>query len=308
MKIVHYPQESTCPLFATIGMFDGVHRGHLSLIRSVQTEASLIGAASAVVTFKRHPREILHPDSRMPLLTTFDERMELLSLAGIDYAIVLDFTTEIAHLSAHDFLALLAENYHVKGLIIGYDHRFGHNRSEGFDEYCTYAKKYCMKIMQTPPYRIGNETISSSAIREALSSGNIRLANEMLGYNYTLEGTVTNGHRLGRILGFPTANLLPDDNCKLLPAVGAYVVKATLPDGSEYGGMMNIGQRPTVSGDSCISIETHLFDFNDNLYGKHLSIAIIDFMRHEQKYASINDLQEQLQQDAATALRLLKEN
>lgn len=307
MKIVRHPQETSGSLVATIGMFDGVHRGHLSLIQAVQTEANRTGRASAIVTFKNHPREIIYPECKTPLLTSFEERMARLSQTGIDTAIVLDFTDKTAHLSARDFLSFLTTRYNVKGLIVGYDHRFGHNRSEGFEQYCTYAKEFHMEIRQASPYLIDNDAVSSSAIRDALSAGNIKRANAMLGYRYTLAGNVIDGHQLGRTLGFPTANLQPDDNRKLLPAVGVYAVMATLPDGSKYGGMMNIGQRPTVSGDDDISVETHLFGFNGNLYGKHLSIDLIDFMRSEQKYASIDDLRKHLQQDASTARRLLQE-
>ncbi len=306
MKIVDSPQANDKPLFATIGMFDGVHCGHLALIRSVRSEAEQAGALSAVVTFKTHPREVLRPESRLHLLTTFDERMERLSEAGIDRAIVLDFTEETARLTAREFIAFLAERYGVRGLVVGYDHRFGHNRREGFADYCRYAREFDMEMKQALPYRLGSETVSSSAIRQALAAGEIDRANKMLGYAYRLTGRVIDGHRLGRTLGFPTANLLPDDNRKLLPARGVYAVRATLPDGQELEGMMNIGERPTVAGDNDLTVETHLFDFAGDLYGKHLSIALTHYMRKEQKYDSLDDLRRHLQQDAETARRLLQ--
>lgn len=307
MKIIDNDlQAKDKPMVATIGMFDGVHCGHLSLIRSVQSEAERRGALSAVVTFKTHPREVLRPESRLPLLTTFDERMERLTAAGIERAIVIDFTEETARMTAREFIAFLAERYGVKGLVVGYDHRFGHNRSEGFADYCRYARDYGMEMKQALPYRMDGEAVSSSAIRAALASGETEKANKMLGYAYRLTGRVVGGHRLGRTLGFPTANLLPDDNRKLLPARGVYAVKATLPDGQEHGGMMNIGERPTVAGEKSLSVETHLFDFTGDLYGKHLSIALTHYMRKERKYGSIEELQRHLQQDAETARLLLQ--
>lgn len=308
MNIIYRPQEIKKPLYAAIGMFDGVHRGHRSLIDIVREKAHIIGTDSAVITFREHPREILHPETHIPLLSTFDERMQRLEAAGLDYAIVFDFTPQIARLSARDFLALLAEKYALKGLVIGYDHRFGHNRSDGINEYKAYGQEFGIEVIQAAPFLINGYTVSSSAIREALMQREVSKANLMLGYRFPLSGCVVDGHRIGRSLGFPTANVQFFGSNKLLPPVGVYAVTATLSDGSRHNGMMNIGYRPTIDGDHRLSVEAHLFDFNGNLYGQNITIALVDYIRDERKYESLDELRTHLIHDAEEARRIIAQD
>lgn len=308
MNIICRPEEIKKPLFATIGMFDGVHRGHRSLINSVREKAYAIGIDSAVITFREHPREILHPETHIPLLSTFDEKIQLLQAAGLDSAIVFDFTPQIASLSAHDFLALLAEKYAVRGLVIGYDHRFGHNRSDGINEYKAYGREFGIEVIQAAPFLINGYTVSSSAIREALMQCDVTKANLMLGYRFFLAGKVVDGYHIGRSLGFPTANIQLTCRNKLLPPVGVYAVTATLPDGSQHNGMMNIGYRPTIEEDHKLSVETHLFDFDGNLYGQEIIIALAGYIRNEKKYDSLDELRAHLVKDAEAARRVIQES
>lgn len=305
MIIIRQPHEITRPTIATIGMFDGVHSGHRALLQHIKQSATARGVGSAVITFAKHPRLVLNSQSDIKLLTTYDERMKLLADIGIDYAIVFDFTPELAQLSAQQFIALLRNDYNIEGLFIGYDHRFGHNRSEGFAEYKMYGAEVGMEIIEAKPYETSSGTPSSSVIRKALASGNIKQANDLLGYEYSLSGTVVEGHQLGRELGFPTANIAPHCTQKLLPCMGVYAVRATLPDGSTHNGMMNIGTRPTVDGNTGVTLEAHLFDFTGNLYGKNIEITFVDFMRNEERYTSLEALRQALAGDAQRALEIL---
>lgn len=306
MIIVRHPHEIDRPTIATIGMFDGVHAGHRSLLQHIKHSAASRGVASAVITFAKHPRLVLNPNTHLQLLTTYDERMQLLADIGIDYAIVFDFTPEFAQLSAQQFITTLHNDYHIEGLYIGYDHRFGHNRSEGFAEYQAYGKQAGMEVVEAQPFDTPVGTPSSSAIRKALATGNVEQANKLLGYEYSLTGIVVEGHQLGRELGYPTANIAPNNPLKLLPGIGVYAVRATLPDGSMHNAMMNIGRRPTVNGNEDITLETHLFDFTGNLYGKTITITFVAFMRNEERYTSLAALQQALANDALRALEILR--
>lgn len=301
MNIIDQPHRIERPIVATIGMFDGVHLGHRSLIAYVQQIACERGMDTGVITFATHPREVLRPDTIMPLLTDYNERMAHLADTGIDNAIVLNFNSELAQKSAREFISLLHDCYNVKVLCIGYDHRFGHNRSEGFAEYCRHGQEIGVEIVEAKPFIIAEGTISSSAVRRALNANDIATANAMLGYNYTLRGTVVDGHKIGRTIGFPTANITPSDYHKLLPTKGVYAIRATLDNGQTYGGMLNIGERPTISGDKTLSIEANLFDYSGDLYGQKIAIEFIAFLRHEIRFASLEELKNALEQDALNA-------
>lgn len=305
MIIVRNPHEVAHHAIAAIGMFDGMHLGHRSLLQHIKDSAAAKGICSAVITFAKHPRWVLNPQSHIQLLTTYDERMQLLADMGIDYAIVFDFTPELAQLSAKQFITLLHNGYNIRGLYIGYDHRFGHNRNEGFSEYQTYGKEIGMEIIEAKPYDTLVGTPSSSSIRKALIAGEIERANTLLGYQYSLSGTVVKGMQLGRELGFPTANIIPNDPHKLLPMQGVYAVRATLADGTRCNGMMNIGRRPTVNGSDSLSLEVHLFDFSGNLYGQSITISFVAFMRQEEQYPSLETLQQALTGDALQARKIL---
>ena len=299
--------SSQQPLFAALGVFDGVHRGHRAVIARVEAEAAARGLSSAVITFRAHPQQVLRPQVPFRLLTSPEERETLLRQTGIDRVIFLDFTHEMSLLSAFDFLQILSSCYLVKGLIIGYDHRFGHNRAEGFDDYVRYGQQLGMVILHADELVTDAGPVSSSIIRKRLLEGDLTTANHLLSYPYTLHGHVVNGFHVGRELGFPTANIDIDYPDKLIPANGVYAVRTTLPDGRRYNGMLNIGNRPTLNRPNDYSIEAHLFDFSGNLYGSSLTVELIHYMRSEQTFANIEALRRQLVADEAAIRKILSE-
>ncbi|WP_283389205.1 riboflavin biosynthesis protein RibF [Barnesiella viscericola] len=298
------PQQ---PLFAALGVFDGVHRGHRAVIARVESEAAARGLSSAVITFRAHPQQVLRPQVPFRMLTSPEERETLLRQTGIDRVIFLDFTREMSLLSAFDFLQILSSHYQVKGLIIGYDHRFGHNRAEGFDDYVKYGQRLGMEILHADELVTDAGPVSSSIIRELLIKGDLTTANHLLSYPYTLHGKVVNGFHVGRELGFPTANIDIDYPDKLIPANGVYAARIVLPDGNRYNGMLNIGNRPTLNRPNDYSIEANLFDFSGNLYGSSLAVELIRYMRPEQTFADITALRAQLVADEAAIRKILSE-
>ena len=298
------PQQ---PLFAALGVFDGVHRGHRAVIARVESEAAARGLSSAGITFRAHPQQVLRPQVPFRMLTSPEERETLLRQTGIDRVIFLDFTREMSLLSAFDFLQILSSHYQVKGLIIGYDHRFGHNRAEGFDDYVKYGQRLGMEILHADELVTDAGPVSSSIIRELLIKGDLTTANHLLSYPYTLHGKVVNGFHVGRELGFPTANIDIDYPDKLIPANGVYAARIVLPDGNRYNGMLNIGNRPTLNRPNDYSIEANLFDFSGNLYGSSLAVELIRYMRPEQTFADITALRAQLVADEAAIRKILSE-
>ncbi len=294
------------PNVATIGFFDGVHRGHRYLIEQVRRVAAERGLASAVVTFPVHPRKVMQPGSHPPLLTTCEEKIALLADTGLDYCFMLDFTPALAALSARQFMAMLRQQYAVQVLLVGYDHRFGHNRSEGFDDYCRYGRELGMEVLQAEACSYnGTFEISSSVVRRFLQGGQVAEAAECLGYPYFLAGEVVEGYRVGRTLGFPTANLRVSDPDKLIPAEGVYAVRVQL-EGECYGGMLCIGNRPTLDNGADRSIEVHIFHFDGNAYHRRMRIEFVEYMRPEQKFDNLEALVAQLHADAQNARTLLK--
>ncbi len=289
-----------CNKVATIGFFDGVHRGHQHLLRQVLEVAHQRHMASLVVTFFQQPRHVVtHETDRFFLLTTTNEKLHLLQQAGIDHCEVMEFTPELALMTAHDFMQLLHDKYGVSALVIGYDHRFGHNRSEGFDDYVRYGKQLGIEVLQATQF----PAVSSTKIRELLLEGDLEAANQILGYRYMLEGQVVNGFHIGHTMGFPTANLQVAPE-KLIPADGVYAVMVEL-DGEQHQGMLNIGTRPTLANSDERSIEVHIFDFHDNIYDKELRLSLVKRTRGEVKFASKEQLILQLQQDAAEIKTIL---
>ncbi len=297
---------------STIGFFDGVHRGHQCLIQQVRDEALRHGARSLLITFDRHPRTVFSPTDAPQLLTTAEEKMALLQDAGVDEIYVLPFDKEMAALTAREFMQkVLKEQLGVDALVIGYDHRFGRRVAssafEGFEDYRAYGQELGIEVLLA--HELEGEHVSSSAIRKALNAGKVELAASLLGRPYEWTGRVVHGHEVGRLLGFPTANLqglLPE---KVLPARGAYAVRVRISDSegsaglpSKGGqlverGMLNIGQRPTLDNGSDTSVEVHLLDFQGNLYGKTLTLSFIARLREEQRFGSEQELMEQLQRD-----------
>ena len=285
-------------LVATIGFFDGVHRGHRFLIDRVIEEAQRSGMLSAVITFDRHPREVLQTDYQPDLLSTLDEKLLLISKTHVDNTVVLHFDASLAALTAHDFMRdVLQGELKVRKLIIGYDNRFGHNRSEGFDDYVRYGKELGIEVIRADAFLPDDVRVSSSVIRTCLREGRVEDANRLLGYDYTIESRIVSGYQNGRKMGFPTANLDVTRCQQLLPASGVYAVLVRLKDSVGWKrGMMNIGHRPTFNG-TTTSMEVNLFNFSGNLYGQELLVSFISKIRDERKFDSIDALAEQLQHD-----------
>lgn len=307
---------SVRPCAATIGFFDGVHRGHRHLIRQVKEVAEAEGLESAVITFGIHPREVLHSDYRPRLLSTSGEKLELLSRTGIDNCVVLPFDAAMAAMSARDFMRdVLCRRLGVKVLITGYDNRFGHNRSEGFDDYVAFGREMGIGVRQADAFLLEGVNVSSSVIRSLLQEGEVEMARRCLGYPYTLSGHVVEGEHVGRGMGFPTANLCPDAAGKLIPAPGVYAVTVALMGGEkgsdgidvcdgtgarQYRGMMNIGTRPTFDG-TRQTLETHILDFSGDVYGMPMAVSFVKRLREERRFRSAGELALQLAEDRKQA-------
>ena len=284
---------------ATIGMFDGVHRGHQFVLQHVVDEARQRGLQSMAITFDKTGPETLTP---------LAQKRILLMKTGIDRIEVLTFDDALKHMTAHQFMQqVLRDEYGVKVLLTGYDNRFGYNRLEGFDDYVRYGKELGIEVTSLPPApsKRKGSCVSSSLIRELIADGNISEANELLGYPYTLLGSVEHGEHIGTKLGFPTANIVIEDQCQLVPATGAYAVKIRMENSVEWKhGMMNIGTRPTFDGQRQ-TMEVNVFRLKENLYGQQLQVAVVERLRGEQRFDSIEALKEQLRQDALEAERIL---
>ena len=288
-----------CPSVATIGFFDGVHRGHRFLINNVVKEAASRGLLSTVVTFDRHPRQVLGSDFQPRLLSTNEEKMLLLSKTGVERCVMLPFSEQMAQMTAYDFMKkILRERLGVQVLIIGYDNRFGHNRSEGFDDYVRYGREMGIEVMSAQSFLLHGINVSSSVIRSFLQEGEIEMAENCLGYPYFFTGKVVKGFRVGHELGFPTANIEQDNMLKMIPSPGVYAVKVRIEGTVELKhAMMNIGTRPTFNGTQQ-TLEVYILNFNDDIYGKMISVAFVHKLRNERQFASKEALSEQLVKDA----------
>lgn len=283
----------------TLGTFDGVHVGHTKIIERL-LNSSTEDEQSLVLTFFPHPRMVLQEESDIKLLNTIEERTQLLEKAGLQHLIIHPFDQAFSRLSAEEFVKdILVAIFNIKKIIIGHDHRFGRNRTANIDDLILYGKEYNFDVEQISAQEIDEVSISSTKIRNALHEGKIGLANEYLGYNYFFSGTVIHGKKLGRTIGFPTANLQIKESYKLIPALGVYAVKCQFGNQTVQG-MLNIGTNPTVEG-KAVSIEVHLFDFQDDLYGKEITVELLKRIRDEQKFASVDELKEQLHKDKVVA-------
>lgn len=300
MQIIdNIPDIPLEPCVATIGFFDGVHLGHRFLIEQVKELAKDQGLRSALITFPVHPRQVMKSDYRPELLTTPEEKIELLKAQGVDYCIMLDFTVELSQLSALSFMKdILQQRYNVSTLIIGYDHRFGHNRSEGFEDYVCYGQQIGMNVYRAQACMIDDLNISSSLVRTYLLEGKIDLSTRYLGYNYSIEGVVVGGYRVGRTIGFPTANLDLRESNKLIPSDGVYAVRVEVK-GCLYAGMLNIGYRPTLDNGSKKSIEVHILRFDEDIYDEKIRLYFVSRIRSEMKFSGLDELIAQLKRDAA---------
>ena len=289
---------------ATIGSFDGVHRGHRSLLSQVRGIADERGMQAMAITFGTSPRRVLGMDDS-PQLTSVKERTTLLRQCGMDEVAVLDFTRSMAEMTARDFMQqVLSDELHVAVLVIGYDHRFGHNRAETFEDYCRYGRELGIHIMQATAYTQEQDKVSSSTIRRALLSGEISTATKYMGYNYFMQGTIVSGYQVGRKIGFPTANLRVDFPNKLIPSIGVYAVRVQVA-GQQWKGMLSIGYRPTINNGNDLRIEVHILDFQGDIYNQKMGLEFIEFLRPEIKFDSVDELIAQMHKDKEETIKVL---
>ena len=291
----------------TIGTFDGIHVGHQKILKDLIKTAKKEGKKSVLLTFFPHPRMVLQKDNKILLLNTIEEKSGLLEKMGLDYLIIHPFSKEFSRLTALDFVRdILVNKLNTSRLIIGYDHHFGKNREGNIHQLKEYSLLYDFKVEEIPAQDIDDVSVSSTKIRTALKDGNLKTANNYLGYHYMLNGTVVSGKKLGGTIGFPTANLEIKEPYKLVPKTGVYIIKTHI-NTVLYTGIMNIGFNPTVLGKHQ-TIEAHLFDFNEDLYGKEIMIEFIYFLREEHKFKSIEELVVQLNIDKENAISYLSNN
>jgi len=291
----------------TLGTFDGVHVGHQKILKKLVKEAISDDYESVLLTFFPHPRMVLKQDSKIQLLNTITEKTKLIKETGVDNLIIHPFDTTFSELSAEDFVKkILVDKLNLAKIIIGYDHKFGKNRSADINDLISLGKKYDFEVEQISAKEIDDISISSTKIRNALVDGNIELANTYLGNNYSLCGKVVEGKKIGRTIGYPTANLKIEEDYKLIPKNGVYIVSGIIHDKTVYG-MMNIGKNPTVNGDSN-SIEIHFFDYNEEIYNEEICIDLLSRIRDEQKFESLDKLKKQLHLDEIYSKNYISKN
>jgi riboflavin kinase/FMN adenylyltransferase len=303
LKIFHSINDFQAPTngaikktILTLGTFDGVHFGHKKILERVTQNTENGKYESLVLTFFPHPRMVLQDNTDIKLLNTIEEKTELLEAIGIENLIIHPFDEKFSRLTAEEFVKnILVDRFHIQKIIIGHDHRFGRNRTANIDDLIAFGKQYDFEVEEITAQEIKEVSVSSTKIRNALIEGDVALANEYLGYNFSLKGTVTKGKQLGRTIGFPTANLKLEDEFKLVPQIGVYIVKSILNNKTVFG-MMNIGFNPTVEGENK-SIEVHFLDFNEDLYGQKITVSILQNIRSEQKFDSLELLKKQLEKD-----------
>ncbi len=307
-SIIKYDERHSTAV--TIGTFDGVHIGHRKILERLIQDAKKLGIKSTVLTFFPHPRMVLQKDSNIKLLNTIEEKIGILERLGLDYLVIHPFTMEFSRLSATEFVRdNLVNLLKTKKIIIGYDHRFGRNRNANIVDLKAFGAALDFEVEEIPAQEIDAVSVSSTKIRRALEAGDIKTANKFLGYRYMLTGNVQKGRGLGRTIGFPTANLHIEATYKLIPKKGVYVVSSSI-DGNTVYGMMNIGYNPTVSSSDVPNqkerIEVHFFDFKKDLYDAEIQVDIIERIRDEHKFDSVDALRTQLENDQKTAWQLIE--
>ena len=303
MNIFHSINDfrSSKKTILTLGTFDGVHIGHRKILERVAQNTENGKYESLVLTFFPHPRMVLQGESEVKLLNTLSEKIDLLKKIGVQNLVIHPFDKTFSRLTAEEFVkTVLIDQFDIKKIIIGYDHRFGRNRTANIDDLITFGKQHDFEVEQISVQEIDAVSISSTKIRNALMEGNMALANEYLGYEYFLTGTIIRGKQLGRTIDFPTANLQMEENYKLIPRNGVYVVKSAINQKTVFG-MMNIGFNPSVAGEN-LAIEIHFFDFDEDLYDQKLSVSLLEYLRPEQKFESVAFLKQQLEKDRNASL------
>lgn len=310
MKIYHGIDDfSTLPYaVVTSGTFDGVHLGHQKILRRLKEVAANHQGETVVITFWPHPRLVLHPeDDSLKLLNTFEEKALLLKEQGIKHLVRIPFTKEFSQLTSEEFIQrILVDTIGTKTLIIGYDHRFGHNREGSFEQLQLNAPRYGFEVEEISRQDVDSIKVSSTAIRHALESGDLKTANDLLGQPYSVTGRVISGDKLGRLLGYPTANIEIDTKFKLIPADGIYAVTVQ-HEHQQYTGMLYIGNRPTVNGKKR-NIEVNIFNFNQDIYGEEITIRFIQLIRTDSKFTDLEGLRLQLTNDKQVALTILQQH
>lgn len=306
MKLFHSINDfqSTKKTILTLGTFDGVHIGHKKILERITQNTENGKYESLVLTFFPHPRMVLQEKSEIKLLNTINEKTKLLEATGIENLVVHPFNESFSRLTAEEFVhTILVDKFQIQKIIIGHDHRFGRNRTANIDDLIAFGKEYGFEVEQISAQEIQDVSVSSTKIRKALNEGNMALANEYLGYEYFLNGTIVKGKQLGRTIGFPTANIHIEEDYKLIPKIGVYVVKAIVNEATVFG-MMNIGFNPTVNGDKQ-TIEVHLFDFDKDIYDQNIEVSLLHYIREEQKFSSVDALKEQLNHDREVAVNFI---
>ena len=309
MKVFHSINqfESKSKTIVTLGTFDGVHVGHRKIIERLLFSAKEQNCESLVLTFFPHPRMVLQKDSDVKLLNTIEEKSDLLAKTGLDNLVIHPFDQAFSRLTAEEFVKnILVDAFNIKKIIIGHDHRFGRNRTANIDDLIAFSKIYDFEVEQISVQEINDVAVSSTKIRNAILDGNIELANTYLDYKYSFEGKIVKGKQLGRTIGFPTANFELENNYKLIPENGVYVVDSQINKKKVFG-MMNIGFNPTVGGNAK-TIEVYYFDFDGDLYNKKISVSILHRLRSEQKFDSLEALKKQLNLDKSASLNFIKTN
>ncbi|MEY2905433.1 MAG: hypothetical protein RJA52_1449 [Bacteroidota bacterium] len=305
MKVYHTIEE--LPIFSktvlTIGSFDGVHLGHKALIDQLLDISKNEDAESILITFHPHPRKIL--GDKIELLTTLDEKIEILSKLGLDHLAIIPFTESFSELSPLEYVEdFLVKYFHPKAIVIGYDHKFGKNRKGDLKFLESLSEKWQYRVIEIGAEMIDQLNISSSGIRKFLSLGNILEANSLLGYPYSFGGIVVHGNKIGKELGYPTANLKLENEEKKIPCAGIFAIKVKV--GTKiYNGMLYLGNRPTIEGETKNVIEVNIFDFSEEIYGESIRVFIIDFIRHDEKFNSLEELKNTIDKDKSVALKLL---
>lgn len=289
----------------TIGTFDGVHIGHQKILARLKETAASIGGETVILTFFPHPRMILHPeDQNLKLITTMDEKAELLEKAGIDHLIITPFTRDFSNLSAGDYIKnILIEKIGTKRIVVGYDHRFGKDRQGGLQQLLELGPELGFEVEEIPEQDVNAIAVSSTQVRRAILAGEVTLAHEFLGYPFMVTGKVVRGDQLGRTLGYPTANLFVEETYKLLPADGIYASQVTVGN-RKFSGMSYIGHRPTING-MTRNIEINIFDFDEDIYGEIIRIHFLHFLRGDEKFSSLEDLKVQLKKDKEDTITMI---
>lgn len=289
----------------TIGTFDGVHMGHQVILKEVVEHAEKDNGESILLTFEPHPRKLLFPDQKIEIITPLEEKLELITAIGIQHIVVVPFTHDFAKLSAAEYIKdFLVAKFQPKSIVIGYDHHFGHDRKGNIQLLEEMKDQYNFDVVEISAQLIDNATVSSTKIRKSLAAGRVQDANHMLDRYYVLKGIVIEGAKLGRTIGYPTANIKPVNDEQIIPANGVYAVKVKYND-TFYNGMLNIGYKPTVSAEKTLTIEVNIFDFSESIYNKEVVLYFIKRIRDEQKFESLDDLKKQLGNDKETATKIL---